>query len=276
MSGIHHHDVHAGFDEEFQAFFRAGTDTDRSPREQLAVLVLSGIGMLGRLHDVLHRNESAEIEILVNDEHAFQTVFVHETLGFFKGGSFANRDELFTRRHDFTHRRLHTGFKTKVAVGDHTENPAAFDDGHTADLVLKAHADHIAHEHVGTHRDGIAHHAGLMALHLRHFRGLLLSREVLVDNADTAFLRERDREIGFGHRIHGGRDHRKVEGNFARELRLQNDVAGQYFRISRDKEHVVKRERFLLESHYFLPLGKKKMCHADGRLTCLWPAAVNR
>ena len=43
-----------------------------------------------------------------------------------------------------------------------------------------------------------------MALHLSDFSSLLIGSHILVNKADAAFLSERNRELGFSDRIHGG------------------------------------------------------------------------
>ncbi len=57
-----------------------------------------------------------------------------------------------------------------------------------------------------TDGDGIFDDAAFEALDLGYFGGLRLGRHVLVNDADTAFLRDRDREPRLGHGIHRGRD----------------------------------------------------------------------
>ena len=155
--------------------------------------VLGGERVVGGLRDVLHRHEAGEVEVGVDDENAFEAVLVHEGLGFFERGAFTDRDEAFARRHDFADRDRHAGFEAEVAVRDHAEDLLAVDDGKTRNAVFTGEADDVAHEHVGTDRDRFGDDARFMALHLGDFGGLQVGREVLVDEADAAFLRERER-----------------------------------------------------------------------------------
>ena len=143
MRRINDNHVNAGFNEKLEALFGAGTDADGSARKELAVLIFGGVGVFGGFDDVLDGDKAREVEVLVHDENTFETVFVHQALGFIKRGPFLHGDQTFARRHDFTHRSLHAGFKAKVAVGDHAQNAAAFHNGHTADAVFKAHAEII-------------------------------------------------------------------------------------------------------------------------------------
>ena len=256
MRRINDNHVNAGFYEKLEALFGAGSDADGSARKELAVLIFGGVGVFGGFDDVLDGDKAREVEVLVHDENTFETVFVHQALGFIKRCPFLHGDQTFARRHDFTHRSLHAGFKAKVAVGDHAQNAAAFHNGHTADAVFKAHADHVADEHIRAHGDGVAHNAGFMALNLGDFRGLLFGGKILVNNANTAFLRHRNGEIGFGHRIHGGRNHRDVDADFTGEFGGEENVLGKNFRVCRNEQDVIEGKSLLKEPHFFTSNAK--------------------
>ena len=242
--------VHAGFNEQFETLFGTGTHADRGACQQLAFAVLGGIGMFGSLDDVFDSNEAAEVEVLVDHEHAFKTIFVHQTLGFVEAGTFLDGHETIARSHHFAYGGFHAGFEAKVAVGDHAQNVTAFHDRNTADAVFLAHTDHVAHEHVGTDRDRVAHYARFVALDLGDFSSLLLSREILVDDADAAFLCHGDGQVGFGNRVHSGGHHRKIQGNFASQTRAQLHIAGENFRVGGDEQNVVEGECLLQETHF--------------------------
>ena len=49
------------------------------------------------------------------------------------------------------------------------------------------------------HRDRVLDHPAFEFLHSLDFGGLLLGGEVLVNNADAAFLRQGNGQPGFGH-----------------------------------------------------------------------------
>ena len=68
---------------------------------------------------------------------------------------------------------------------------------------------------VGRDRDRVAQHARFVALDARHLGRLLLGREVLVDDADAAFLRDGDRQARLGHGVHRRRHERQVQADVA-------------------------------------------------------------
>jgi hypothetical protein len=102
---------------------------------------------------------------------------------------------------------------------------------------------------VGRNGDRIAHHAGFVPLDLEHLGGLQRRRQVLVDDADAAFLRQRDGEAGLGHRVHGGRDERQVQSDLAGQLGREAGLAGQNGRIGRQQENIVEGQGLLDQPH---------------------------
>ena len=128
----------------------------------------------------------------------------------------------------------------------------AVDDGKTRNAVFTGEADDVAHEHVGTDRDRFGDDARFVALHLGDFGGLKVGREVLVDEADAAFLRKRDGEVRFRHRVHGGGNHRDVEREATGDLRGEDGVAREDGRVGGDEQNVVEGEGFLKKTHNYL------------------------
>ena len=68
-------------------------------------------------------------------------------------------------------------------------------------------------------------------------------RQVAVDDADSALLRQRDRHVRFGHRVHGGADDGNIQPDIARELGLRvgqrrNDVGA-----GGQQQHVIESKR---------------------------------
>ena len=162
---------------------------------------------------------------------------------------FAHRDEPLARRHDLADWRVVTGLEAQVAVGDDADHALALDHGQARDLVRALQLDRVAHRHVLRDRDRVAQHARLVALDLEHLGGLLRGRHVLVHDADAAFLRERNREAGFGDGIHRRRHERDVQCDVPGEFCRQLHVAGKYRRVGGDEQHVIEGQRLLNQPH---------------------------
>ena len=118
-------------------------------------------------------------------------------------------------------------------------------------LCSRCSAMHLAHRHLGRDGHRVAQHAGLEALHLGDLGGLRLGREVLVDDADAAFLRDGDRQARLGHRVHGGGHERQVQLELAGEAGLQGNFARQDARVGGNEEDVVEGQRLLNHPHVF-------------------------
>ena len=204
VSGVDDDNVNACVNELFNALFGTLTNRNSSAGEELALSILGGERMIGRLGNVLNGHEAGKTEVLRNNENTFETMTVHQVLGFFKRSAL-HSDEAFTRRHDFTNRNAHAGFKAEVTVCDHAEHRTVFSNhGQTRDAVFARESNHVAHEHFRPNGNRFGNNAGFMALHLSDFSSLLIGSHILVNKADAAFLSERNRELGFSDRIHGG------------------------------------------------------------------------
>ena len=101
------------------------------------------------------------------------------------------------------------------------------DDRHPRDAVLRHQAVGVADRGGGRERDRIDDHARFRTLDLAHHLGLRVHPQLLVDDADAALARHRDRHVGLGDRVHRRRDQRDVERDVAREATAQATSAGR-------------------------------------------------
>jgi hypothetical protein len=110
--------------------------------------------------------------------------------------------------------------------------------------VLPGQGEHLADP--GRRRDGdrVGDHAALVLLDLAHLVGLLLDRQVLVQDAETALLGDGDRQPRLGDGVHRRRDQRDAEANLAGQLGGQADVPGQHAGVVREEQDVVERQGF--------------------------------
>ena len=193
VRGVDHDGVDAGFHQGFDTLFRALAHAHRRAHAQAAGGVTRGKREAGLLGDVLHRDQALEFVLVVNDQQAFQLELVQQRLGFLGAGAFVHRDQLVARRHDFVHRHVVAGFKAQIAPGHDADNLAAFEHRKAGNAQLLRQVDHLAHRMARRDHHRVAQHARLVALHTRDFGGLLLGRQVLVHDANAAFLGDRNR-----------------------------------------------------------------------------------
>ena len=91
VGGVDHEHVDAGGDQQLDALFVACADADRRADPQLALRILGCDRMLVRLLDVLDGDQAAQLELVVDDQHALEAVLVHQALGFVgSASSFTN------------------------------------------------------------------------------------------------------------------------------------------------------------------------------------------
>jgi hypothetical protein len=201
--------------------------------------------VLVRLHDVFHGDQAAQLEGVVDDQHALEAVLVHQALGFVRVRFLVDVHEFFARGHLGARFGVEVFLETQVAVGDDADHLLAFDDREAAEAMLVLEGDDVADLHARRHDDRVAQHACFETLDARHFAGLVGRTKVLVDNADAAFLRHRDCQTGFGHGVHRGREQRDVERDVAGQLGAKGGVGRKNIRVGRDEQHIIERECFL-------------------------------
>ncbi len=254
---VDHQDVGAGLDQRGDALIGALADADRRADAQLAMRVLAGVRMLAFLQDVLHRDEPLEVELVVDHQHALEAVLVHQLHRFLARRAFAHRDQLLLRRHDVLHRLVELGLEAQVAVGDDADDLAAvLHHREAGDLVAALQLHHLAHRHLGRNRHRIAQHARLEALHLGHLGRLPRDRQVLVDDADAAFLSDGDGQARFGHRVHGRGNERDIQLELAAKAGFQGGIARQDARVGGQEEDIIEGQR-LLDYPHELRLSRK-------------------
>ena len=87
----------------------------------------------------------------------------------------------------------------------------------------------------------VANDAVGRAFDLRDFFRLNVDRKVFVDNADAAFLRERDRQTAFGNGVHRRANQRNVKRYALRQPGFHVDFGRNGRTVLRFQEHVVER-----------------------------------
>ena len=224
-----------------------GADGRADP--QALVGILAGVRKFVRLLDVLDRDHAAQFEVVTDNEDFFDPVFVQQADDFVLFRVFADRDESFLRRHDLFHRFVKPGLEAQIAARNDPDDLLAIDNRDPRKAPRAGQREHLADGHVRGYRDRIADHAALEFLHLRDLRRLFGQIHVLVDDADPAGLRERNRESRFGDRIHGRGDERDLQVDFARQAGPQFDLSRQDVRVIGREEDVVERQRFAVNAH---------------------------
>ena len=107
-------------------------------------------------------------------------------------------------RHDRADQLVAVGLEPDVAVGDDAhEHAAVVHDRGAGDAEPAADLVDLVDRRVGTHRDRVAHHAGLGPLDQVDLGRLVLQGQVAVQHADAALAGHGDRHARLGHGVHG-------------------------------------------------------------------------
>ncbi len=146
-------------------------------------------------------------------------------------------------RHPGGDRKVHPGLEPQVAVRqDSDELARGVDDRDPGDPEAGHHGERLRDLLVGKAGDRVDDHAALRPFHLVDLGRLVSDAEVLVDDAEPAVLRDRDREPRLGDGVHRRRDHRDVQRDVRGELGLQVGHRGVDLGARRNEQDVVEGE----------------------------------
>ena len=170
-------------------------------------------------------------------------MLVEDVLSLLEGSANGDGDEVFLRHH-LGNGDVGAGFETEVAVGEDADQLFVARDRDAGDFVAAHDLEGVGDELFGGHGDGIDDHAGLGALDLVDFAGLLLDGQVAMNDTEAALLRHGNGHAGFGDGVHGGGEQRGGEGDPLREPGRRGDLCGSNFAPGGSQEDVVKGQGF--------------------------------
>jgi hypothetical protein len=200
--------------------------------------------VLGGLHHILDGDETAQFPVVIDHQYALKAVLVHELPRFVQASAFLDRNHAVGRRHDLRHWLIQIAFEAQITVGDNTHHALVFHDWQPGELMLARQPHHITHAHARRNGNRILEHAGFIALDLDHLGRLLLDRKILVNNADAAFLSQRDGQTSLGHGIHGSGHQRNIEADVTGQLRGQIHLVRQHRGMGGQQEDIIVGEGF--------------------------------
>jgi hypothetical protein len=113
---------------------KISTGTDRRRAAKAAVLILVRVRVLSSLVNVLHRDQTAERTILIDDRKLLDSMLAEDPLGFIQCRP-DRRGHESRRRHALANRLAQFALELQVTIGDDSDElPLAIDDGHAGDL----------------------------------------------------------------------------------------------------------------------------------------------
>ena len=244
VRGIDHDHVDARVDQRFDARFGVATDADRCADAQALGGILCRVGIVARLLDVLDGDQPAQLEGVVDDEHFLDAVLVQQREHFLVRRAFTHGHKPIFLGHDVADRIVELLLEAHVAAGHDADELVALHHRHAGDIARAGELEDFADGRLGADREWFADHACFEVFHLRNMRGLRGDRHVLVQDADTAELRHRDREARFGDGVHRRSNDRKIQRKASGEAGAEADIPRQDDRVRRHQRNVVESQRF--------------------------------
>ena len=226
---VEHDNVNLRLDERRNAFEHVGRRTDRRAAKQAAAGVARGIRVLHGLFNILDRDEALEVALFIDDRELFDSVAAKNFLCVQHGGADRRGDKVFLR-HDVGDLLVEVlvGHEAEVAVRDDADELAVLTDRHAGDLVAAHEAVRLAHRVVRRKVERIDDNAVFGALDHIDKVCLTLDRHILVNDADAALTRDRDRHFRLGDGIHRRCHNRGIEPDLLCELRGNIHLRGQH------------------------------------------------
>ncbi len=135
VRGIDDEHVDARFDQRLDALLGIAADADRRADAQPLAIVLARVRIVARLLDVLDRDEAAQAERIVDDQHLLDAMLVQQREHFVLGRAFAHGHQTILARHDVLDRIVGLLLEAQIAVGHDADELLAVDDRHAGDVV---------------------------------------------------------------------------------------------------------------------------------------------
>lgn len=268
VRGVEHEHVNARGDEGGGALLAFRAHADGRADAQAALAVLTGIGVLLDLVDVLHGKKPGKLTLFVNHEQLFDAVGVQVVLGFLKRGSGGNGDQVFAGHHvpDLGPGEIFN--KTDVAVGQDADQLLFPDHGQAGHAVRVHEIQRVLDGVVGLDGDGIDDHAAFGFLDLFDLQLLALDAHILVHDADAAGAGHGNGHRGLGHGIHRGGNQRNIQRYGRSQPSGHVHHIRRDFRIGGHQQHIIEGQAFAQNFGHRALLRTKtlrEVAHTGGR-----------
>ena len=257
MGGVDGDGIDAPTDERLDAGLEIVADTDGGSAAQAPRFVAAGVGELLALLDVLHRDQPGEPAAAVDERQLLDAVTLEDRLGLVERGTDGCGDEA-GRRHEVGDRAVVVGrlAEADVAVGqDADETSIAIGDRHSGELEAVHHLLGLVQRRPGVERDRVGDHPALAALDLLHLGGLVLDRQIAVDDPDATLTGHGDGHPSLGHLVHRRRDEGDRQGDLGGERCRGVDGIRERLRVARDDDDVVERQRLVAVEQAVVGMG---------------------
>ena len=241
VGGIDADDIDIRCDQGFDPLVLVHADGGSDP--QPAAAVPGGLRVLLDAVDIPHRDQAGQFALAVDQQQLLDLVVPEDALGLFETGAGRAGDQVGLG-HDGADLDIEILEELQIAPGEDADELLALDDRDARDVLLAHQFLGPADGLLGREGDRVEDDAVLGPLDLGDLPPLGLDGEVLVDDADAAFLGQGDGQGGLGDRIHGRRDDRDVDRDVFREPGAGVRLVGHEIALARDQEDIIECNAF--------------------------------
>jgi hypothetical protein len=197
--------------------------------------------VLDLFFDVFDRDQSLELEPLVDHEQLLDSVALEDLLRLVQVDSGPDGHEIFFGHH-VGDGSIETLLEAQVPVRQDPHQPPVLGHRQTRDAVLLHDLFGLGDLLLGLHRDRVSDHAAFEFLDFFDFSGLSRHRHIAMNDSQAAFLRHRDRRPRLRHRVHCRADQGDIQLDAIRQAGPDVGVPGQNRGLRWDQEDIVERQ----------------------------------
>jgi len=273
MRGIDHQTVDALLDDGHRALPGVAEDADRGTDAQASLRILAGLRVLVGLHEVLEGDQATQASGVVDQRQLLDLVLGQQRERIVRLDANRCGDQRHLG-HDLADQSGGVALEAHVTVGDDAEqHHGRVDHRNAADAVGGTQFIGLAQGGVRADGDRLVDHAGLGALHLVDHAGLVVDRQVAVQDAQTALAGHRDGHPLLGDGVHRGRQERHIEGDVAAQPSIRPDLARDDIRFPGLQQDVVERQAQSFE-HWWYSGGSQLFGHRTSLPSLSWKRPV--
>jgi hypothetical protein len=243
VSGVDDDRIDTGLDQCLRPDEIVARAPHRRRNPQSPVLVLVRVGILPAFVNVLHCDQTAQRARFVHDGELLDPMTREDLFRFVQRRTHRRRDEPVVC-HRLAQRPVEIALELQVAIRDDADELSiVVHDRDARDPEPVHQCIGFAHRVPWAQSDRVQDHPRFGSLHAIDFGRLTIDRHVLVQHADAAGPRHRDRHVRFGDGVHRGRHQRDLQLDATRESGRSIDVAWVRDGVSRYQQDIIERER---------------------------------
>ncbi|MNI52305.1 hypothetical protein D3C73_1070710 [compost metagenome] len=199
------------------------------------------MGELNSLLDILNGYKSLQLVAFVYERKLFNLMLLKNAFRLLKCRSDRSRHQVVPGHYFFDLYGIIMN-ETKVPVGQYANQLfILIDNRHAGNTEFAHQLFSVINMMLRCQGKGVGDNAAFGTLNPIHFLCLLSNGHVLVNNADSAFTRNRNSQLRFRHRIHTGADQRNIELQLGAKPGGYIHFPRQHIRPARQQQYIIER-----------------------------------